>query len=126
MCIRDRVYVVNKPKNYGETITKEDVQMIYWPKNTLPEGAFFEPAVLFPEGKTEPRYVIRQMETYEPILAVKVTEPGERAGLNGSIEQGMRAFAIKVEAADFLQPGDRVDIYWTGQVDGMKLSLIHI
>ncbi len=114
------VFVVNKPKNYGETITKEDVQMIYWPVNALPEGNFQDAALLFPEDNTEPRYVIRQMETFEPILAVKVTEPGEQAGLNGEIEQGMRAFAIKVEAADFLQPGDRVDIYWTGAVEGTQ------
>jgi pilus assembly protein CpaB len=58
------------------------------------------------------------MEKFEPILAVKVTEPGEQAGLTGELEKGMRAFAIKVEAADFLQPGDRVDIYWTGSTDG--------
>lgn len=114
------VFVVNKPKNYGETITREDVQTIYWPQNALPEGVFFDPAVLFPENNPDPRYVIRQMEKFEPILAVKVTEPGEQAGLNGEIEQGMRAFAIKVEAADFLQPGDRVDIYWTGNVEGSQ------
>lgn len=113
------VFVVNKPKNYGDPLTKDDVQMIYWPKNALPEGAFFDPALLFPEDKAElPRYVLRQMETFEPILAVKVTEPGEQAGLNGAIEKGMRAFAIKVEAADFLQPGDRVDVYWTGSEQG--------
>src|SRR3989338_1579680 len=47
-----------------------------------------------------------------------VNKPGEQAGLNGSIERGMRAFAIKVDAADFLQPGDHVDIYWTGAVSG--------
>jgi pilus assembly protein CpaB len=112
------VFVVNKPKNYGDTLTKEDVQMIYWPQNALPEGVFLDPAVLFPEDNATPRYVTREMETFEPVLAVKVTEPGEQAGLNGEIEQGMRAFAIKVEAADFLQPGDRVDIYWTGSVQG--------
>jgi pilus assembly protein CpaB len=114
------VFVVNKPKNYGETITKDDVQMIFWPQNALPDGVFFDPAVLFPADKPDPRYVIRQMEKFEPILAVKITEPGEQAGLNGEIEQGMRAFAIKVEAADFLQPGDRVDIYWTGSVVGTQ------
>src|SRR3990167_4312094 len=59
-----------------------------------------------------------EMEQFEPVLAMKVTEPGEQAGLNGSIERGMRAFAIKVDAADFLQPGDHVDIYWTGAVSG--------
>lgn len=113
------VFVVNKPKNYGDPLTKDDVQLIYWPKNALPEGAFFDPALLFPEDKAElPRYVLRQMEAYEPVLAVKVTEPGEQAGLNGAIAKGMRAFAIKVEAADFLQPGDRVDVYWTGSEQG--------
>ena len=51
------------------------------------------------------------------VLATKVTEPGEPAGLTGALDKGMRAFAIKVEAADFLQPGDRVDIYWTGSTE---------
>src|SRR3990167_5332664 len=45
------LFVVNKPKNYGEQLTKDDVQMIYWPKNALPEAAFFDPAVLFPAEK---------------------------------------------------------------------------
>lgn len=112
-----QVFVVNKPRNYGDPLTKDDVQMIYWPKNALPEGAFLDPKLLFPEDAKEPRYVVRQMEQFEPILAVKITEPGVQAGLNGSIDKGMRAFAIKVDAADFLQPGDRVDIYWTGSSD---------
>ena len=112
-----KVYVVNKPKDYGDKLGKDDVQLIYWPRNALPEGIFTDPAVMFPEDAPEPRYVVRPMEKFEPILAAKVTAPGEQAGLNGSIELGMRAFAIKVEAADFLQPGDRVDIYWTGNVD---------
>lgn len=112
------VYVVNKPKNYGDALTKEDVQKSFLPKNTLPENTFGDIAELFPENKPEPRYVLRQMEKFEPILAVKVTEPGEQAGLTGELEKGMRAFAIQVEAADFLQPGDRVDIYWTGATEG--------
>lgn len=108
------VYVVKKAVNYGDPLTKQDVQKSYLPKNTLPDNTFADIALLFPEDSTEPRYVLRQMEKFEPILAVKVTEPGEQAGLTGALEKGMRAFAIKVEAADFLQPGDRVDIYWTG------------
>jgi pilus assembly protein CpaB len=115
-----RVFVVSKPKAYGDTLTKDDVEMILWPRNKVPEGAFVDPEVLFPADQTDPRYVVRPMEALEPILAVKVTEPGEQAGLNGSIEKGMRAFAIKVEAADFLQPGDRVDVYWTGAVQGTE------
>lgn len=112
------VYVVNKPRNYGDPLTKDDVQKSYLPKNALPENTFADIAVLFPENSDEPRFVLRQMEKFEPILAVKVTEPGEQAGLTGELEKGMRAFAIKVEAADFLQTGDRVDIYWTGATEG--------
>lgn len=108
------VFVVKKSVDYGQPLTKDDVLKSYLPKNTLPENTFGDIAVLFPEDSTEPRYVLRPMEKFEPILAVKVTEPGVQAGLTGELEKGMRAFAIKVEAADFLQPGDRVDIYWTG------------
>lgn len=112
------VYVVNKPKNYGEVLTKEDVQLIYWPENALPETIFRDEATLFPNDGKEPRYVLRQMEQYDPILAVKVTEPGQPAGLTGQLAKGMRAFAIKVDVesgvSGFVQPGDRVDVYWTG------------
>lgn len=111
------VYVVKKTVDYGDPLTKDDVQKSYLPKNTLPEATFGDIAMLFPEDNSEPRYVLRPMEQFEPILAVKVTEPGEQAGLTGALEKGMRAFAIKVEAADFLQPGDRVDIYWTGATE---------
>lgn len=112
------VFVVNKPKAYGEPLTKDDVQKIYWPKNALPEGIFIEDAKLFPEGVTETRYMTRDIEKFEPVLAVKVTEPGVPPGLTGELARGMRAFAIRVDAADFLQPGDHVDIYWTGSMGG--------
>lgn len=114
------VFVVKKAVAYGDPLTKDDVQKSYLPKNTLPDNTFAELAALFPEDSSEPRYVLRQMEKFEPILAVKVTEPGEQAGLTGSLAKGMRAFAIKVEAADFLQPGDRVDVYWTGAAGGTQ------
>ncbi len=112
------VYVVNKQKNYGEILTMEDVQLIYWPENALPETIFRDQEVLFPNGGKEPRYVLRQMEQFDPIMAMKVTEPGQPAGLTGQLEKGMRAFAIRVDVASgvsgFVQPGDQVDIYWTG------------
>ncbi len=120
------VYVVTSAKNYGDALTIKDVEKIYWPKNALPEGIYTDEAMLFPEEGKQPRYVLRQMEKFEPVMAVKVTEPGQQAGLNGEIEKGMRAFAIKVEAADFLQPGDRVDIYWTGGVAGVEGELTRL
>lgn len=113
------IYVANKPKDYGEMLTPDDVQLIYWPKNALPDGAFFKKSELFPDDTANAnRFVQRQIEKFEPVLAVNITAPGEQVGLNGSIAKGQRAFAIEVKAADFLQPGDRVDVYWTGSVSG--------
>jgi pilus assembly protein CpaB len=123
-----QVYVVNKPKAYGDALTKDDVQLIYWQESALPEQVFFDQEnlregdeALFPAEGKEPRYVIRPMEKFEPILAVKVTEPGQMAGLTGQLAKGQRAFAIKVDVASgvsgFVQPGDRVDVYWTGSID---------
>lgn len=121
------VYVVNKIKKYGEALTKDDVQLVYWQESALPEHIFKEQSAmgqddmaLFPEGSNEPRFVLRQMEKFEPILVEKVTEPGQTAGLTGQLAKGQGAFAIKVDVASgvsgFLQPGDHVDIYWTGAV----------
>ena len=132
------VYVVNKPKKYGETLTKDDVQLIYWPENALPESIFKDAralqegeAALFPEDNPEPRFVLRQMEKFEPVLAEKVTQPGETAGLTGQLGKGQGAFAIKVDVASgvsgFVQPGDFVDVYWTGAAgdsDGSTTRLI--
>ena len=125
-----QVFVVNKPMNYGDMLTKEDVQLIYWQESALPETAFQDAALLFPDDGKEPRYILRQMEKFEPLLAVKVTEPGQPAGLTGQLAKGMRAFAVKVDVSSgvsgFVQPGDHVDIYWTGSVTGVDGELTRL
>ncbi|UOA26655.1 Flp pilus assembly protein CpaB [Pseudosulfitobacter sp. DSM 107133] len=119
------VYVANRALKYGEPFSADDVRLVSWPENAIPEGAFAGDTALWPEGKPKERVVLRAMEKDEAILAVKVTEPGEEAGLTSRLERGMRAFAIKVDVASgvsgFLRPGDRVDVYWTGQV-GRQLA----
>lgn len=60
------------------------------------------------------------------MLASRVTEPGELAGLTAKLEKGMRAFAIEVGTASgvsqFIQPDQYVDITWTGRADGYEES----
>ncbi len=116
-----KVYVANRDLRYGDRLTEADLTMINWPQTAIPAGAFGRIENLFPEGKPRFRTVLRPIERFEPVLASKITEPGEDAGLTARLTRGMRAFAIKVDVASgvsgFLRPGDRVDVYWTGSAD---------
>jgi len=115
------VLAVNRQMEYGEPITPDDIQSIQYAEPFLPEGVFRTQEELFSKGPEELRVVLRQMEPNEPILSIKVTEPGEDAGLTSRLAEGMRAFAINVDVSSgvsgFLRPGDKVDVYWTGTID---------
>lgn len=116
------VYVAERQLKYGEELKKEDYRLVAWPENAVPEGTFVGKGSLYDEGENELRVVLRTMEKDEAIMEVKVTEPGVAGGLTSQLERGMRAFAIKVDVASgvsgFLRPGDRVDVYWTGRIQG--------
>ena len=114
------VIAVNRTINYGEPLTTDDLVVVRYAEPYLPEGVFTSAEALFPQGTDVPRIVLRQMEANEPVLASKVTEPGEQASITTRLAPGMRAFTISVDVASgvsgFLRPGDRVDVYWTGTV----------
>lgn len=116
-----QVYAVNREIAYGEQLTMEDIVTIRYAEPFLPDGTFATEEELFPEGPEVYRIVTRKMEPNEPILAAKVTAPGEVNGISGLLETGKRAFTINVDqstgVSGFLQPGHRVDIYWTGSVE---------
>ena len=116
------VYVATRALAYGEELAIEDAKLVPWPAETMPENVFQTAETLFPEENAKPRLVLRAMEANEPLLAVKLTEPGQDAGLTSRLSKGMRAFAISVDVSSgvsgFLRPGDRVDVYWTGSAKG--------
>jgi pilus assembly protein CpaB len=118
------VYVFAKAKKYGDALAEEDVQLIYWPEKALPESIYRDKAALFPENADGPRYIMRSTEAFEPVLASRVTEPGELASLTSKLEKGKRAFAIRVGVdsgiANFVKPDDYIDILWTGGVAGVE------
>ncbi|WP_127115365.1 Flp pilus assembly protein CpaB [Shimia sediminis] len=121
------VFITTRALAYGEELSKEDVVLVKYPAEALPEGVFQKTEDLFPEHEDRPRHVLRAMEAKEALMVVKVTKPGEEAGLTTRLKRGMRAYAIKVDVASgvsgFLRPGDRVDIYWTGRVKGQGAEL---
>jgi pilus assembly protein CpaB len=116
------VYVLNEALRYGQRLTKENVRLVRWPVDAIPEGAFTTEDSLFPPGVTALRSVTRAMDKGEAVLSTKVTEPGEDAGVGARLAAGMRAFALRVDVASgvsgFVRPGDRVDVYWTGSPPG--------
>lgn len=125
-----RVFVAETELQYGRKLKKEDVRIVLWPENAIPEGAFTDPLLLFPDKENTLRTVLHDMEKDEVITAAKVTEPGEDAGVSSRLATGMRAFTIRVDVASgvsgFLRPGHRVDVYWSGRVgkkDVTKLIL---
>ena len=116
------VYALARDVAYGEELTPDDVKPIRYAEPFVPEGAFRTEEELFPQGTEVVRSVTHAMQENEPVLASRVTEPGEAAGINTRLTEGMRAFTISVDAASgvsgFLRPGNRVDVYWTGRPPG--------
>lgn len=114
------VFAVNRTLEFGDEITTDDVILIKYAEPFLPDGVFRNQEDLFPEGPDVTRIVVRQMEPNEPILASKVTEPGEDTGINARLGEGMRAMTIEVDVttgvSGFLAPRDHVDVFWTGRV----------
>jgi len=115
------VYIAAAELKYGQILTKDDVKTIEWPINSIPETAFTKVEDLFgDEQETDSRVVIRVVDPGEILLSTKVTNLGEDAGVASRLEKGMRAFTLRVDVASgvsgFLRPGDKVDIYWTGEV----------
>jgi pilus assembly protein CpaB len=119
-----QVYVTKDKLKYGDQVTAENVRAVRWPQDAIPEGAFTKLEDLFPQGEKPFRTVLRTMEKDEAVLKVKVTQPGQDAGVSARLSSGMRAFAIKVDATSgvsgFLAPGDRVDVYWTGRIGAAR------
>jgi pilus assembly protein CpaB len=111
------VFVAKTAMRFGQVLKPEHVAKVVWPAKAVPEGAFTDLAALFPENGQQ-RKVLRALEPREPLMAVKLTKPGEEAGITSQLQPGMRAFTVKVDVttgvSGFLRPGDRVDVYWSG------------
>lgn len=114
--------------DYGKPLTTEDVMMVKFPIDAIPENAFVTSEELFgAEGSdTQARTVLRAIDKGEIISVLKVTGFGQDAGVASRLEKGQRAFTLRVDVASgvsgFLRPGDSVDVYWTGSVQSETVS----
>ena len=107
--------VASQPLRFGMEITAINLKEVEWPVGAVPAGAFLSTGDLTKAG--ERRVVLAAIERDEPVLAWKVTGPGQRASLSAVISSDKTAMTIRVNdvsgTAGFVLPGDRVDVLLT-------------
>jgi pilus assembly protein CpaB len=103
---------------FGVELGAEHLREVPWPVESVPQGAFASIKELLSAGK---RVVLAPVEVNEPVLAIKVTGPGQRATLSSIVGEGMKAVSVRVNDVEgvggFVLPGDRVDVVLTRQLE---------
>jgi pilus assembly protein CpaB len=112
------VVVAKQPLRFGTELTAAMLQEVPWPSDALPNGAFGKIHDIMAGGR---RVVLAAIEANEPVLALKITGPGQRATLSALVKPGMKAVTIRVNDVEgvggFVLPGDHVDVVLTRQID---------
>ncbi|TJV44671.1 MAG: Flp pilus assembly protein CpaB [Mesorhizobium sp.] len=128
---RDTVVVAAVPLKFGDILSDDKLREVAWPAGAVPAGAFkTTKEALAGEGTKQ---ALQAIGTNEPILATKITGPGQRATLSAVLGEGMKAVSIRVNdvlgVAGFVFPGDRVDILLTRTArgdDGADKSFVDV
>ena len=112
------IVVAKQALRFGTTLTAKMLHEVPWPADAMPSGAFAKINDVLGHGK---RVVLTAIEPNEPVLALKITGPGQRATLSALVRDGMKAVTIRVNDVEgvggFVQPGDHVDVVLTRQKD---------
>jgi pilus assembly protein CpaB len=105
------IVVADTPLRFGVELTVRNLREVPWPDQAIPDGAFASIEAMLAQGK---RMVLSAIAPNEPILASKITGPGQRATLSAVLTPGMTAVTVRVSdvegVAGFVLPGDRVDV----------------
>jgi pilus assembly protein CpaB len=110
------IVVAGRPLRYGNELSAQALREIPWPQESLPAGAFAKISEVMSKGR---RVVLTAIESNEPLLATKITGPGQRATLSSMVGADMKAVTIRVNDVDgvggFVLPGDHIDVSLTRQ-----------
>ncbi|TIW41372.1 MAG: Flp pilus assembly protein CpaB, partial [Mesorhizobium sp.] len=104
---RDTVVVAAVALKFGDTLSADKLREIAWPAGAIPAGAFkTTKEALAGEGTKQ---ALQAISANEPVLATKITGPGQRATLSAVLGEGMKAVSIRVNdvlgVAGFVFPG---------------------
>jgi pilus assembly protein CpaB len=121
--------VAGRDIKFGQVIEPQMLQIVSWPREALPAGAFTDLDALLPKAGGEPRRAKNAMSAGELILSSKVSNFGEKVTIVQTLGENSRAMSIRVDAVTgvggFVTPGDTVDIVLT-QGGGENLRAITI
>jgi pilus assembly protein CpaB len=113
------IVVAKQPLRYGTELNAGMLQEVLWAGDALPAGAFHKVSDVLNGGR---RIVLAAIEPNEPVLALKITGPGQRATLSSLVRDGMKAVTIRVNDVEgvggFVLPGDHVDVVLTRNKSG--------
>lgn len=92
----------------GSKIIAEQIMVVQFPKESIPDGAFDSPE------KLAGRVAVMNIAAREPITESRLAPEGTAAGLSAVIPEGYRAMTVKVDDAagisGFIMPGTLVDV----------------
>lgn len=119
-----KVVVAAADVDLGTQLTPQLLQVVDWPKESVPQGAAADPAQLL-EKQGHPARVLRvSVVKGEPIVESKLAPPGATGGLASIIGRGKRAMTVSVNeivgVAGFALPGNYVDILVSTQDEKAK------
>jgi pilus assembly protein CpaB len=110
-----RIVVARNDLAFGDLLTGDNVRLVNWPAQSVPEGAYTNVARLLAGNNV----AIRPIVAGEPILTERISE---RAVLSANLPTDMRAVSVSVNAvsgvAGFVTPGDVVDVMLTRKIPG--------
>lgn len=119
-----KVVVAAADVDLGTQLTPQLLQVVDWPKESVPKGASTDTAQLL-EKQGQPARVLRvSVVKGEPIVESKLAPPGATGGLASIIGRGKRAMTVSVNeivgVAGFALPGNYVDILVSTQDEKAK------
>lgn len=116
--VSGQIAVASADIEIGARITPEMVQMVKWPQDSVPPGAFTE------SGPLAGRVTLSALQRGEPILAGRLAAEGAKGGLSAVVADGKRAMTVRVNdvigVAGFALPGTYVDILVNTQGEGSR------
>ena len=105
------VVVAQKDLDMGTVLTVEDLKVVDWPADAMPNGYAGSPVEVMGRGLLAP------VSANEPILVNKLAPTEAGGGLSIIIPAGKRAMSVRVDdvvgVAGFARPGTRVDVVVT-------------